>query len=128
MVTRLVSYHFEHPFCIDGMHPHLSIRCFCQSKLQCRIIKKIHLLCQIHDCVSERGPLHTATLDGKQTVLMLFTAPSVWETLPACRPACLLNCSWYVGTFFFFTALFSKLKSENFNHLNNLQVWQHCFD
>ena len=40
---------------------------------------------------------NTATLDGKQTGMMLFTAPSVWETLPACPPACLPACSTALG-------------------------------
>ena len=35
---------------------------------------------------------------GNRQVLMLFTAPSVWETLLDCQLACLLNCSWCVGT------------------------------
>ena len=37
---------------------------------------------------------NTTTLDGKRQVLMLFTAPSVWETLLDYQLACLLNCSW----------------------------------
>ena len=34
---------------------------------------------------------------GNRQVLMLFTAPSVWETLPACPPACLPTCSTALG-------------------------------
>ena len=56
------------------------------------------LLCQSHDCVSEREPLqHNHSRWETDRYLMLFTAPSVWETLLACKLACLLNCFWCVG-------------------------------
>ena len=34
---------------------------------------------------------------GNRRLLMLFTAPSVWGTLPACPPACLPACSTALG-------------------------------
>ena len=59
--------------------------------------KKKHLLCQIHDCVSERGPLQHNHSRWETQVLMLFTAPSVWETLLDCQLACLPACSTALG-------------------------------